>query len=135
MSLVKLTTCNTSFDANLIKAHLESEEIPCYIYNEILNSVMPYFNTMTEGSIQVMIDEENLEQAINIMEQINESLPEEEEVVSCPKCSSKDTSLIFKQKGLLRLFILLFNSKYDDYDNYRCLTCNTKFKIAINETL
>jgi hypothetical protein len=66
MKTIKLMNCNDSFEANLIKAKLEDAGIPCFLTNENFSSLYPLFPPAWK-EIQVMIREEDLEKAIEIL--------------------------------------------------------------------
>lgn len=70
MSSVKLITCNTSFEANVIKGRLESEGIKCYLKNETFNFIYGALISDLTG-VDVMIIEEDLENAQAIINDIN----------------------------------------------------------------
>ena len=78
MALTRLTTCTKSFEANLIKALLEDNEIECFINNEMINTVLPYLGFSMESGINIMVDETNLEKALELLEE-NKDLADSDE--------------------------------------------------------
>lgn len=71
---VKLTTCENSFQANVIKGRLESEGIQCMLKNENFNFLYGGLNNSSVG-VDVVVLEEDLERAKIILNE-----PEIEEV-------------------------------------------------------
>lgn len=63
--LVKLRTCATSFEAQIIRTHLESEGIPCAVTDENMNSI--YGGAVGAFSPRVLVREEDLEKARAIL--------------------------------------------------------------------
>lgn len=68
MKIIKLMSCNDSFEANLIKARLEDAGIPCFLTNENFSSLYPMFPPAWK-EIQVMLREEDLDKALVILEE------------------------------------------------------------------
>lgn len=71
---VKLTTCENSFQANVIKGRLESEGIQSMLKNENFNFLYGGLNNSSVG-VDVVVLEEDLERAKIILNE-----PEIEEV-------------------------------------------------------
>ncbi len=67
MKFIKLKTCNNVFEANIIKGHLESEEIQCYIANEHISNLLPSMNTMEGEGPQIMVIESEYERALELI--------------------------------------------------------------------
>ncbi len=53
MSTVVLKTCNTPFEANLIKGMLENKDINCFLTNENFSNLMPHYNGIMGAGVQV----------------------------------------------------------------------------------
>lgn len=51
MNTIRLTTCNDSFEANLIKDKLENEGIECFLTNENFTSLFPIYNGILGSGI------------------------------------------------------------------------------------
>jgi len=66
MSLVRLTVCNNSFEAELIKSKLASEDIPCIIQGENINMI---YGGLSGLAIPILINEEDLEKATALIKQ------------------------------------------------------------------
>lgn len=85
MAIIRLITCNDHLEAHRIADVLESAEIQCFITNENISTLMPIYNGMLGSGIQVMIHEEDLEQAQLLLEEI-----QPKQIVNCPYCESQN---------------------------------------------
>ncbi len=63
MEPVRLTSCNSTFDAHIIKTKLLNEQIECFITNENFNSIYPCFN----DSIDIYVNPKDLDRAKEII--------------------------------------------------------------------
>ena len=84
--------------ANILKTKLESEDIPCFLHNENLTSLLPNARNLMGSGVRLMVPEELLERAIEIIDV-------EESEVSCPDCGSHELVNITKQKNIYRVSI------------------------------
>lgn len=71
---VRLMTCNTAPEAHMIKGRLENEGIECFLKNEESTNMLPMFNNMVGGGVQIMVFENDFERAEEI---VNNDLGEE----------------------------------------------------------
>lgn len=122
MEIVRLISCNTAFDANVIKTKLESEEIECFITNENFSTIYPFLT----GGIDIMINEKDLERAKELISDI----PEKE--VICPKCGSKNVKLGLGSNPIKKIFLILiavlsFSPVGNMKAQYKCKSCKTLF--------
>ncbi len=129
MTTIILTTCNNSFEANLIKGMLENNDIRCFLTNENFSNLMPHYNGIMGSGIQIMIEDSDLEKAQELM--LTQS--KEEEIV-CPNCNSSNIQFglgINKVKKIFLVLISLFT--WIPFGNmhsiYYCQNCKTEFKI------
>lgn len=65
--LVTLASFDNSIDAHLLRTKLESEEIPCFIFDENMVTLNP-LNNITVGGVKVKVMEEDLDAARNILD-------------------------------------------------------------------
>lgn len=66
-------TCNTAPEAHMIKGRLENEGVACFLKNEESTNMLPMFNNMTGGGVQLMVFEKDAERARKILdEEFNE---------------------------------------------------------------
>ena len=127
MAIVQLTTCDSLTHAYFIKNNLENDGIECILTNEIITTLVPYFNGMMNAGVQVMINEEDLQKASNLIEK-SESF----ESVVCPVCNSTNIEFSFgkKKKGkilgiLLSLLALIPFGNIKR--NFYCKDCKAEF--------
>lgn len=66
--MICLTTCNNSVDAYTLKNLLENEGIESYLTNENFTNLMPGYTGMLGGGIQIMIREEDIKKAQEVLE-------------------------------------------------------------------
>ncbi len=73
MQTVRLTTCNTSYEAHLIKGRLEAEGIPSVLTNENMASLYSGLISAFTG-IDILVNEDDLEQAKEIIGALNNNV-------------------------------------------------------------
>ncbi|MCF8308660.1 MAG: DUF2007 domain-containing protein [Bacteroidales bacterium] len=64
---VRLMTCNSVPEAHMIKGRLNNMGIDCFLKNEESTNMLPMFNNMVGGGVQVMVFEKDLDQATEII--------------------------------------------------------------------
>jgi hypothetical protein len=129
MRTIILTTCNTLFEAHLIKGMLENNDIKCFLTNENFSSLMPQYNGVLGAGINIVVDESDFEKAQNlIIEQDTKTK------IECPNCQS--TNIKFglgtnKIKKIITVIMSLFF--WIPFGNirhiYYCQDCKTEFKL------
>lgn len=75
-STIRLMSCNSVPEAHMIKGRLNNEGIDCFLKNEESTNVLPMFNNMNGGGVQIMVFEKDRDRAEQI---INEELNSEDE--------------------------------------------------------
>lgn len=125
MSLSVLTTYDSTINANLLRAKLENEGIPCFLNNEHFTNLMPhYFNILGSG-VQILVPTDQLEQAKEIAKL-------DDGRMTCPNCGAtniKNDLESPKNKLKLILIALLIAVPIGNLLNrYKCLECGQKFK-------
>lgn len=74
--MVKLTSCNTSFEAELIKGRLANEDMPCVLTNENMSNL--YGGIIANFTqVDVYVREEDIERAQAIIAEENQETDEE----------------------------------------------------------
>lgn len=125
MKLTLLTTCDNSIDANLMRTKLEHEGIPCFLNNENFTNLMPHYYNLLGSGVRVMIPDEFLEQAKEIL-QLREG------ILKCPNCKSENISS--KNKPFLETLKVIFIGIFlaapvgNLITNFTCNDCQTEFK-------
>lgn len=133
MAIITLTTCNTSFEANLIKGMLENNGIECFLSNENFTTLMPMYNGVMGAGVQILIEESDLGQAQELLDANQEQVETDEYLIACPNC--KSTNIQFglgtgKLKKLLLILLSVFTSNpFGNIRNlYLCKDCKTEFR-------
>jgi DNA-directed RNA polymerase subunit RPC12/RpoP len=129
MNTTVLTTCNNSFEANLIKGKLENNGISCFLANENISTLMPYFNGMLGAGVQIIIEDSDLEKAQEII-----FSPLKESGIACPNCNSTNVEFGLGTNKLKKIFLVLISLftwiPFGNIRNiYYCQNCKTEFKI------
>jgi hypothetical protein len=129
MRTIILTTCNTLFEANLIKGMLENNEIECFLTNENFSSLMPQYNGVMGSGIHILVDESDLEKAQSLI-----SEQDAKTKIECPHCQSSNITFGLgtnKIKKILTIVMsLLFWIPFGNIRNsYYCEDCKNEFKL------
>jgi len=90
MKTIRLITCNTLSKAHLLKGKLENEGVHCFLTNTNFTSMLPVFNHMQGGGIQIMVRHEDYDTARKII--AHEIEPDNDEII-CPNCGSDNIGL------------------------------------------
>ncbi|MFZ4401398.1 MAG: DUF2007 domain-containing protein [Bacteroidales bacterium] len=129
MNTTILTTCNNSFEANLIKGKLENNGIRCFLINENFSNLMPYFNGMMGAGVQIIIEDTDMEKAQDlILSTLNEN------GIVCPNCNSSNVQFGLGNNKVKKMFVVLISLftwiPFGNIRNiYYCQNCKTEFKI------
>ena len=127
MAIVRLITCNSSIEANTVKALLNNEGIECFLTNENFTTLLPIYNGILGAGVQVMIDEKDNEKALEIINQQGI-----EKIIICPNCNSKDVVFGLGEKKLQKILVVfistLFFIPFNNIRNtYYCRNCKSEF--------
>ncbi len=68
--LISIYQTYDSFEANLIKAHFDNENIYCFLKTNDASGVLPHLG-FALGGTEVFVRQEDLDQANTLLEQIN----------------------------------------------------------------
>ncbi len=69
MKLVVIKTVFTTVEAHLIKSKLESEGIPCALFDENMVGLHPFYDVST-GGIKIKVHEKNQQKAVEILNEL-----------------------------------------------------------------
>lgn len=127
MKVTRLRTCETAFEANLIKGRLKNEGIESFVTNENFSTLMPGFNRMLGSGVQIMVFEKDYNAASAILTQ------NETEQTLCPDCKSENISSGFGKNSLKVFFaIILSIFSAQPFNNintiHTCQDCGKEFK-------
>ncbi len=128
MKTIRLLACDNLTEAYLIKARLNNAGIECFLTNQNFTNLMPIYNNMLGSGIQVVINENDLTAA---RELLKDKLNPERIDLLCPNCDSSNV-IIEKYKGskILNLLISVFTSIPigNLKPTYYCKDCKTEIK-------
>lgn len=122
----RVLTCDTVTEAHLVKGRLLNEGIESFLTNEHITNLLPHYNNMLGGGIQVMVPEADYVRAREIL---RDKIEPDLRVQVCPYCGSKNIGLgIGKKKSLKFINILLALSAAFPMGNlkpkYYCKDCH-----------
>jgi DNA-directed RNA polymerase subunit RPC12/RpoP len=135
MSLLTIQTFDNLVEAHLVKSKLESENIPCYLFDENIVGLNPLYN-LTVGGIKLKVNSFDFDRATQIIDDsISSNLTNYQgEPIQCPKCESRDILSAFKSmkgaKGILSALVSLLLMVFPIYYKtvYKCKVCGNEFK-------
>ncbi len=135
MELITIYTFENSVEAHLLKSKLESEDIPCFLFDENISTVMPLYSLAT-GGIKLKVRQEHFEIAEGITQAYLSQplIDENEEILKCPRCKSSNLYYGFKSfkglAGIVSIAISFLMMIYPVHLNTvkRCKDCGTEFK-------
>lgn len=123
MNTKRLITCNTSVEATLIKGRLSSYGIESFLTNENFSNLMPIYNNMLGGGIQILVSEEDYEKATKL---IDDKINPQNQEKSCSFCDSKKVKIKTKNNKniLIALLSFLIGSPFGNIQpQYYCANC------------
>lgn len=134
----KFQTVISYFDlplAELAKAKLESEGIPCFLLNKH-HVGMNWMYSNALGGVKVQVHTENIEKAREILDtdesailsEIDLEFPEDEKNDICRKCGSTNLSYINLSRKAGAVFLLLSLPLFFFGIRYKCKDCGYKMK-------
>ncbi|MDX2359613.1 MAG: DUF2007 domain-containing protein [Crocinitomicaceae bacterium] len=135
MELITLKTFDSAIDAHILKARIEADGIPCYIFDENIVTLDPLLN-FAVGGIKLKVDERDIEQSKEILVAINK-MPyhdSQEKDVCCPNCDSTNLINDFKSmkgiKGFLSAVVSFLLMVFPIYYSsvFKCRDCDTEFR-------
>ena len=129
MKTVKLITCNTTQEANIIKGRLANEGIYSIITNENFTNLMPHYNGIMGAGVQILIHESDFETAHSLI-QPERNLSAE---ITCPLCDSKNIKFGLgskKRHVIIQIILsLLITIPFGNIrPTYYCKDCKQDFK-------
>lgn len=135
MKYLTIKVFDSAIEAHILKSKLESEDIECHIFDENIVSLNPLFNYAV-GGIKLKVNELDFEKAITIVKEIDDQpyTNNQNEVIKCPNCSSKELYSDFKSmkdlKGVISAIISFIFTVFPIYYKsvYKCKICHTEFK-------
>ncbi len=127
MKTMRLMTCESSVEADIIRGKLESEGIPCFITNRNMSDMLPNYYKLMGSGAQIIINAEDYDNAVEILG-LNQKFE-----LKCPECGSSNIesglgSNKFKKIVTILLSIFTFVPIGNINPNYKCRDCGKEFK-------
>lgn len=127
MQTIRLMTCESSVEANIIKGRLESEGIECFIANENFSNLMPHYNNIMGSGAQIIIKEDDLDKAKQLLE-----IGTQNKLV-CPECRSTSIRISLGHNRIKKMVVIFLSLlSVTPFNNistsYVCNDCKTAFK-------
>jgi hypothetical protein len=137
VALVTILSFETSIEANLVKAKLQSENIECYLLNENFANLMPLFNVAT-GGVELQVDSTNAEAAHELLKEMRTApiTNDRDEKLECPRCHSSNIDNSYRSAknvpGIFATFFSLLWAIYPIYSKptYVCRSCKNEFSYS-----
>ena len=128
--IVVLQRFGNVIEANIAKSKLDAYGVPCFLTEENMASLYPGASNMMNSNVRLHIFRHDVERARQVMSENALSI-NDDSILQCPKCKSKNIERDFPQKltesFLSSLRYLFFGIFYPDKKVYRCSDCNTEF--------
>jgi hypothetical protein len=126
MSIIRLTTCDTAVEANLIKGRLKNEDIETFITNENFSNLMPHYNRILNSGIQIMISDIDYDRASEILE-----LNIKQEPI-CPNCQSVNIKFSLGKNKIRKIIVIIISlfiaTPFNNLKSVnKCQDCQTEF--------
>ena len=130
METVRLMTVDNLTEAHIIKGRLLNEGIDCFLTNENFTNLMPMYNNMLGSGIQVFVSKNNLDKAVELLQDKIE--PNNTELI-CQNCGSKNIGLgLGNRKAFILFNIIIALLSFFPLGNlkpkYYCKDCKTEIK-------
>ncbi len=128
MKTVTLTTCNDVVEANLIVGRLKNEGIYAFTTNENSTTVMPHYNNMFGAGVQIVVLQQDLQKAKEIIE------PDINKKILCPECGSDNIKFGLGHNVFKTLFFVILSAiSFIPMGNIKtkCICCNCKHEFRL----
>lgn len=127
MSIKCVTSCSNVVEANMLKDRLELEGIESFLTNENFTTLMPQFNGIMGGGIQIMVEEKDLPKAQQLLN------CSEASKILCPQCHSDNLTYGLGANRIKKIVAILLlclsgNPLGNIKGSYRCNDCGCNFK-------
>jgi DNA-directed RNA polymerase subunit RPC12/RpoP len=135
----KIVTLDAYYDvmeAEIIRARLEANDIPCFIADDNVMNSVPVYNLMM-GGVRINVFERDLETCRAILAE-EPILAEGDALIACPECNSTNVFYgpgPYKRNWFFALFSALVGGYYPPYikRNWICKDCGTNFNLLKEE--
>jgi DNA-directed RNA polymerase subunit M/transcription elongation factor TFIIS len=124
-NLILVKTFSSPIDANISLGFLQANGIEGILFDENTIYANPLYATAI-GGVKLLVRESDYEAALEIFNEIRNDSENEKEKLECPKCSSKEVVLKYKQNWTALLIMLLsfsFTPNTGNTIKYKCKKC------------
>lgn len=130
--IIVLQRFDNVIDANIAKSKLDAYGVPCFLTEENMANLYPGASNMMNSNVRLHIFRHDAERAQQVMHENALSVSgDEDTVIQCPKCRSKNIERDFPKKltesFLSSLRYLFFGIFFPDKKVYHCRDCDTEF--------
>lgn len=128
--IIVLQRFGNVIEANIAKSKLDAYGIPCFLTEENMAGLYPGASNMMNSNVRLHIFRYDADRARQLMNE-NALGVDDDSVVRCPTCGSKNIERDFPKKltesFLSSLRYLFFGLFFPDKKVYRCTDCETEF--------
>ncbi len=129
MAIATLTSCNTVYEAHLIKGVLETNGIQCFLTNENISVILPHLGGMMGSGVQVMVDENDIQLASELIHNQDTTA---NKITNCPYCQSTNIKLGLGKNKLKKVFLIalsfFISTPFGNLKStYHCYDCKKDF--------
>jgi DNA-directed RNA polymerase subunit RPC12/RpoP len=121
---------DNAIDANIAKSKLDAYGIPCFLTDENMANLYPGASNLMNFSVRLHLFGYDIDRAMQIMSENNLRV-DDESVVVCPRCNSRNNERDFPKKLTLEfmssLRYLFFGIFSPEKKVYRCSDCDAEF--------
>lgn len=121
---------DNAIDANIAKSKLDAYGIPCFLTEENMANLYPGASNLMNFSVRLHLFGYDVDRAMQIMSE-NHLRVDDETIVRCPRCGSRNNERDFPKKLTLEfmssLRYLFFGIFYPEKKVYRCSDCDAEF--------
>ncbi|MCR9171062.1 MAG: DUF2007 domain-containing protein [bacterium] len=133
--LVTIARYDSSIQAHIVKAHLESFDLVCFVFDANMIDLDPLLSNAI-GGVKLKVREEDAQEALKIVKEYEEApyTDENDEVIACPNCGSTSYYTHFTSmrnaKSIIAFIISLWTFVFPIYRKQvlRCKECDTEFE-------
>jgi Putative prokaryotic signal transducing protein len=131
MKTQSILICNSAVEAHLIKGRLMNEGIPCFLINENISTLLPFYQNMLGGGIHIFVNECDVEMERELL--VDEIKPDPElKLKTCPDCGSNQIAYrIAGNRFYFYLVVFLSLLTWIPFNNlkpsFKCKDCGTEF--------
>ena len=128
--IIVLQRFDNVIEANIAKSKLDAYGVPCFLTEENMANLYPGASNMMNSNVRLHIFRHDVERARQVISE-NALAVNDDSVIQCPKCGSKNIERDFPKKltesFLSSLRYLFFGIFFPDKKVYCCRDCEAEF--------